>query len=197
MNVVTVKINGVEYNLKGNEQEEYLHKVAVYVDKKVRSITENNIKLSTASAAILSALNIVDDMFKQKDKYDQLKAKFDDIDKKNKDYEEDIQSFKKQLKHLEEYNGELQSKLKNNTNAQYIEEKEEYINKIMQEMEVLQETAKRYMKENKEIIAQNKQIKFELQSSKYKVLDLNHKLMENQIDLAKEKKKNNVLLRDK
>lgn len=197
MNVVTVKINGIEYNLKGDEQEEYLHKVAVYVDKKVKNIIEKNSKLSTASAAILSAVNIVDDMFKEKKKYELLEAKFNNVDKKNKDYVEQIQSFKKQLKHLEEYNEELQLKLKNNTNAQYIEEKEEYINKIMKEMEVLQDTAKKYMKENKEIIAQNKQLKFELQSSKYKALDLNHKLMENQIDLAKEKKKNNVLLKDK
>ncbi|MCS4522060.1 cell division protein ZapA [Clostridium botulinum] len=34
MNIITVKINGVEYNLKGEEQEDYLHKVARYVDKR-------------------------------------------------------------------------------------------------------------------------------------------------------------------
>ncbi|WP_123054332.1 cell division protein ZapA [Clostridium sp. JN-1] len=197
MNVVTVKINGVEYNLKGDEQEEYLHKVAVYVDKKVKNIAESNSKLSTASAAILSAVNIVDDMFKQKKKCELLESKFNDADKKNKDYEEQIQSLKKQLKHLEEYNAELQLKLKNNTNAQYVEQKEEYINKVMKEMDTLQETAQKYMKENKEIIVQNKQLKFELQSAKYKVMNLSNKLIENQVDLAKEKKKNNPLLKSK
>ena len=64
MNIVTIKINGNEYNLKGDEREEYLHMVASYVDKKIKNIMGNNEKLSTSSAAILTALNLGDDMFK-------------------------------------------------------------------------------------------------------------------------------------
>mgnify|MGYP000945613319 FL=1 len=68
MNVVSVRINGVEYNLKGEEQEEYLLKAAGYVDKKIKAVMEKNCMLNTSSAAVLSALNIVDDLFKsQKD----------------------------------------------------------------------------------------------------------------------------------
>ena len=40
MNVITVKINGLEYNLKGEESEEYLHKVAIYADKKIKGILD-------------------------------------------------------------------------------------------------------------------------------------------------------------
>ena len=45
MNIVTIKINGIEYNLKGNEREEYLHMVGSYVDKKIKNIMSNNEKI--------------------------------------------------------------------------------------------------------------------------------------------------------
>ncbi len=190
MNVVTVKINGLEYNLKGEEQEEYLHKVAGYVDKKVRNILGNNSKLSTSSAAVLSAVNIVDDMFKKQKEYEDLYCKFEQVEKRQKSYEEQIESLKKQLKHMEEYNAELQLKLKNNIDSQYLEQKDQQIEKLLKEMEIMQETAQKYMKENTEIKSQNKELKFQVQSSKYKIMDLQHKLIENQINLVKEKKQN-------
>ncbi|NMM64040.1 cell division protein ZapA [Clostridium sp. P21] len=194
MNVITVKINGIEYNLKGDEQEEYLHKVAGYVDKKVKNILENNGKLSTSSAAILSAVNIVDDMFKKQKEYEKLYNDFEQMEKMQKSYEEQIESLKKQLKHMEEYNAELQLKLKNDVNSQYLEQKEQQVEKLIKEMEIMQNTAQKYLKENTELKEQNKEIKFQLQTSKYKVIDLQHKLIENQISLAKEKKFNNPLL---
>jgi Uncharacterized protein conserved in bacteria len=196
MNIVTVKINGVEYNLKGEEQDEYLHKVAGYVDKKVKNILENNNKLSTSSAAILSAVNIVDDMFKKQREYEEFLEKVEQIQKKQKAYEEEVASLKGQLKHMEEYNTELQLKLKSNTNSQYLQQKEDELSNISKEMEIMQKTAQEYMKENIELKSQNKEIKFQLQSYKYKILDLQHKLMENQISLAVEKKQNNPLLND-
>ena len=39
MNVVSVKINGVVYNLKGEENQDYLLKVAKYADQKMKDIT--------------------------------------------------------------------------------------------------------------------------------------------------------------
>lgn len=196
MNIVTVRINGVEYNLKGEEQEEYLHKVAGYVDKKVKNILENNDKLSTASAAILSAVNIVDDMFKKQREYEQFLDKVEQIQKKQKSYEEEISSLKGQLKHMQEYNSELEAKLKNTTNSEYLKHKEDELRNTQKEMEIMQKTAKEYMSENLELKSQNKEIKFQLQSAKYKIMDLQHKLIENQISLAKEKKQNNPLLSD-
>lgn len=194
MNIVTVRINGVEYNLKGNEKEEYLHKVAGYVDKKVKSILENNKKLSTSSAAILSAVNVVDDMFKKQKEYESFLEKLEDVDKIKKSHELEIESLKEQLKHMEEYNSELQQRLKSSTNIQELEKKEENIRKLTNEMEIMQETAQKYMKENAKLKSENKEIKFQLQSAKYKIIDLQHKLMENQINLVKEKKQKNPLL---
>ena len=64
MNTVTVIINGIEYNLRGKEDERYLSEVAAYVDNKIREISGSNKKLNTSSAAVLTAVNIADELFK-------------------------------------------------------------------------------------------------------------------------------------
>lgn len=197
MNRVTVKINGIEYNLKGEEHEEYLHKVAGYVDKKVKNILENNRQLSTSSAAILSAVNVVDDMFKKQMQFEQVLEEVEELEKKQAIYEEQIESLKNQLKHMEAYNSELQEKLKGNINIQELQKKEEENKTLINQMGAIKDEAQKYIKENSELKAINKELKFQLQSSKYKAMDLQSKLMENQINLAKERKQNNLLLKDK
>ena len=192
MNVVTVFINGIEYNLKGDEQEEYLHKVASYVDKKVKNILENNSKLSTSSAAILSALNVADDMLKVKDQNADLLKQVGELKKVEKVYEDQLNSLKKQLKYTEELNEELKEKLKKIQNSG--QEKDKQIEKLQEEIEIIKETTQKYVKENTKIVEENKELKFQIQSEKYKIIDLQHKLIENQINLAKEKKQKNPLL---
>ncbi|OAA92542.1 cell division protein ZapA [Clostridium coskatii] len=194
MSMVTVFINGVEYNLKGDEQEEYLHKVASYVDKKVKSIIKNNSKLSTSSAAVLSALNVADDMLKAQEKEDQLSGRVDELERVGKVYEDQIKSLRKQLRYTEELNAEFKIKLKNSSSSEALKEKDEKISKLEEEIKIIKETAQKYMNENTKIVAQNKELKFQVQSGKYKIIDLQHKLEENQISLAKERKKKNALL---
>ncbi|MBI6874616.1 cell division protein ZapA [Clostridium aciditolerans] len=196
MNIVTVKINGIEYNLKGDEREEYLHKVAGYVDKKVKNILENNRKLSTSSAAILSAVNVVDDMFKKQKEYEEFIGKLNQMEKVQNSYVEQMEALKKQLNHMEQYNAELQLKLKNNSSNQQVEQLQQSVKKLTEELKITQETAQRHMKENSVLKSENKEFKFQLQSAKYKIIDLQHKLVENQINLAKEKKQKHPFLND-
>ncbi|QAT41074.1 cell division protein ZapA [Clostridium sp. JN-9] len=196
MNVVTVKINGVEYNLKGEEKEEYLHKVASYVDKKVKNIIEGNNKLSTASAAVLSAINVVDDMFKVQDKYDKAIKECNKAENNDAALKEQIESFKKQMKHLEEYNAELQEKVKDSENSELIKEKDLELEKAKKELEIMQQTTQKYMEQYNLLKTENKELNFRLQSSKYKLIDLERKLVDNQISLVKEKKQNHPLLKD-
>ena len=194
MNIVTIKINGVEYNLKGDEREEYLHMVASYVDKKIKNIMSNNEKLSTSSAAILTALNLGDDMFKSKSHSKELLAKVESLEKHDKELTEKSEEVKKQLINMEAYNQELLSKCKNIENSEYVKTLEKENIKLKQELEVMQETTKEHIDENKKIKIENKEMKFKLQSSKYKVIDLQNKLIEYQISLTKQKKMSNPLL---
>ncbi|BAH07879.1 cell division protein ZapA [Clostridium kluyveri] len=194
MNVVTVFINGIEYNLKGDEQEEYLHKVASYVDKKIKDVLRNNSKLSTSSAAVLSAINVADDMLKtQKINHELLKEldKMREIEKSNR---EQIDFLKEELSSLEEINMEFKIKLENSSDSKSINKKERQINKLQEELKVAKESTQKYINENRKLMSQNKELKFQVQSEKYKVIDLQHKLIENEISLVKEKKQKNPLL---
>jgi cell division protein ZapA len=194
MNVVTIKINGIEYNLKGDEREEYLHMVGSYVDKKIKNIMDNNEKLSTSAAAILTAINLGDDMFKSTSLCKELKGKGESLEKHDKDLIEQLEDLKKQLSHLEDYNQELTIKCKNVEKTKYVKTLEQENIDMQQQLEALQDTSKTCSEENRKVKIQNKEMKFKLQSYKYKIIDSQNKLIEYQISLAKQKKINNPLL---
>ena len=64
----TVRINGHDYVLAGEEPEEYMHEVAIYVDKKMSEIHRKYDKLSTSMVAVLAAVNIADELLKERRK---------------------------------------------------------------------------------------------------------------------------------
>lgn len=194
MNVVTIKINGVEYNLKGDEREEYLHMVASYVDKKIKNIMGNNEKLSTSSAAILTALNLGDDMFKNKSLCKELTSKGESLEKHDNELTEQLEGLKKQLNHLEDYNQELLNKCKNTDKTEYVKTLEKENIEMQKQLDTRQENSKICNEENRKTKIENKEMRFKLQSYKYKIIDSQNKLIEYQISLAKQKKINNPLL---
>ena len=110
MNTVTVKINGMEYNLKGKEDDEYLLKVSEYVDGKFKEVSSNNNKLSISSVAVLSALNIADELFKCNKEVDDLLKKKDDLEERNKALEEINQVLDEKNQALEERNQILEER---------------------------------------------------------------------------------------
>jgi cell division protein ZapA len=194
MNIITIKINGIEYNLKGNEKEEYLHVVASYVDKKIKNIMGNNEKLNTSSAAILTALNLGDDMFKSESTCKELLNKVGSLEKHDEELTLQLEGLKKQLNHMEAYNEELLGKCKSTENSEYAKTLDEKNIKMQQELQAARASTEVHAQENKKIKIENKEMKFKLQSSKYKIIDLQNKLIEYQISLTKQKKINNPLL---
>lgn len=61
-----VRIGGQEYRLSGYESEEYMHRVAIYVDRKMNEIAKQFTDLSTAMIAVLAALNIADELIRER-----------------------------------------------------------------------------------------------------------------------------------
>ena len=61
---VDVLIAGNAYTIIGLESDEYIQRVGLYVDRKMNEVLKINNKLSTSTAAILTAINIADDFFK-------------------------------------------------------------------------------------------------------------------------------------
>lgn len=182
MNTVTVRINGVEYNLKGDEPKEYLQKVVGYVDKKMQEISDNNTMLSSSSACVLTAINATDEMFKAISINDELKAEIKALEEKNNNLDKLTQMLKKEIEDIK------------NSHLEYEKNEKENALKLQKEMEILQETAEKYITECTKLKAENKEMKFQVQSAKYKIIDLQQKLIDNQIDLAVEKKHKKPLI---
>ncbi len=64
---IRVKIFGSEYPLRG-ESEDFTRRVATYVDEMITTIHNKIPEQPTLTVAVLSALNITEDLFKERDR---------------------------------------------------------------------------------------------------------------------------------
>ena len=97
LNKVIVNINGSEYPMVGPKPEEYMLKVARYVDQEIRKITTANPKLSTSSASILSAINIANIFFECCEENDDLLKENEELKRKVGNGEEELKLEMKKL----------------------------------------------------------------------------------------------------
>lgn len=67
-NILKVHIYGTEYPIKGTTDVEYIKRVAQYVDGKMREVNKNISIDSSLKVSILAALNITDELFKEREK---------------------------------------------------------------------------------------------------------------------------------
>ena len=65
---VTVTIFGKEYTLKGGADSEYVQEIAAFVDERMNEVARNSTVASTARVAILAAVNIADELFREQQK---------------------------------------------------------------------------------------------------------------------------------
>ena len=72
---VAVKINGKEYTITCTEDTEYIQKLAYYVDRKLTQVTNANSMLSSDMAAILTAVNVADELLKAIEVIEKLKKR--------------------------------------------------------------------------------------------------------------------------
>lgn len=69
---IRVVIYDQEYFMRGDLNQEYIQKLAQYLDTKMRSIAERTRTVDTLRVAMLAALNVADE-------YHQLKAQYEDV----------------------------------------------------------------------------------------------------------------------
>jgi cell division protein ZapA len=75
--LVEINIFGQGFTVKTDADKEYIEKIAAYVDKKMDEIVRNTKTVSTLNVAILAALNIADEFFKELEKREGLLAEVD------------------------------------------------------------------------------------------------------------------------
>ena len=68
----TVRIGGRDYTITGTEPEEHIKRVAVYVDRKMEELLFAT-RLPQPMVAVLTAMNIADDLIKAQDENTRLR----------------------------------------------------------------------------------------------------------------------------
>src|SRR4030043_2464457 len=66
--LVEIKVFGQTYTVKTDAEENYIQEVAKYVNEKMDEVLKKTKSVSTLNVAILTALNIADDLLKEKKK---------------------------------------------------------------------------------------------------------------------------------
>ncbi len=106
-NKVLVRIAGNEYTLCGGEPEEYIQKIALYVDRKASEIMRINHTLSTSMASVLTAVNVADEMFKNKEAKESLQLELEQVQKTLEELKHDKETLTQQLQRTNEENRQL------------------------------------------------------------------------------------------
>lgn len=208
MNIITVKINGMEYNLKAEENDAYLHMVARYVDKKICTLMENNSKISRPDATILAALNLGDEVFKNKEAYERINENHKSLLNEQKTLISEIERLKNTLEQVVNENEELKTKANTMVNGQdeelrkqlkmsqeQMDEMEIMVKAIRKENEQLVDENKKLINTVKEVYSTNRQIKNENCDKTRKIKELVYELDKKKEELVAEKLKRNPLLK--
>lgn len=110
-NTAQVLIDGKIYSVSGYESEDYLQRVAAYLNNKISEIKEMEgyNKLPAETKALLLELNVADDYFKLKKDASDLSAQIADKDKETYEVKHELiaaqmtmESTKKELETLQE-----------------------------------------------------------------------------------------------
>ncbi len=76
---VEVKIMGQKVVLRSDDEEQYIQRVAEYVDNKMQEIGKSTNSKSKYSVAMLAALNIADEFHRLKDTHDTVTTRVDQL----------------------------------------------------------------------------------------------------------------------
>jgi cell division protein ZapA len=85
--LVEIKVFGQTYTVKTEAEEDYIQEVAKYVNEKMDEVLKKTKSVSTLNVAILTALNIADDLLKEREKRIAL---LQEIEARSKDLVEKI-----------------------------------------------------------------------------------------------------------
>ena len=85
--LVEIKVFGQTYTVKSDAGEDHVQEVARYVNEKMEEVLKKTKSVSTLNVAILTALNIADDLLREKEK---RRALVREIEAKSKDLAEKI-----------------------------------------------------------------------------------------------------------
>jgi cell division protein ZapA len=78
MGSVEVVILGQKYTIKGDAPEEYIRKLASYVDTRLKEVNSSVPNVMPVKALILTSLNIADELFRMKTEQERVTKVIED-----------------------------------------------------------------------------------------------------------------------
>ena len=110
-----VLIGGKVYTLSGYESEEYLQKVASFINKKLDELCSNMEgynHLTQEQRALLMELNLADEYFKTKERVEQLEADLEEVKQSQAQMKHEAISLQIKLDTMKDTIAELEAKNK-------------------------------------------------------------------------------------
>lgn len=102
MKTVSVTIDGIDYKIVGDREEAQIVKIAKYIDKKLSEIRDLAPHLSKVDSTVLTSINIVDQLFENKERVEELEKELKSIKEGYSNTTEDVEKeFDSVLKKLE------------------------------------------------------------------------------------------------
>lgn len=131
--IIEVKIGNIKYNLSTTENEDYIKGIAKYVNNKITEFSQlyTNINKNSTSFFLIIALNIANDLFKQRQQFTMSSKQLEDFKKTLETKEKDNLSIDKLKIILEEKDKEI-NKLKTE-NKNILKQKNDEISAIEEE----------------------------------------------------------------
>lgn len=100
-NHVTVTIGGQQYAILAAEGEEYVRKVAAYVDGKLKETMEGG-KMALVDGAVLTAMNIADERFREQDASENLRRQIKELLEESAQLKTELSQAKREIFKLQQ-----------------------------------------------------------------------------------------------
>ena len=103
---IEVNIGGYMYKLMGEESEEHMQQVAMYIDEKIRQIQKMTSaqSLSRDYVAVLASINVADDFLKLLEHVQVQQERMEELTQKSKELEDNLDEYQDELMSLEQEN---------------------------------------------------------------------------------------------
>ena len=85
----TVRIAGKDYTMSGYDSEDYVRRVALYVDRKIQELSMTT-RMSAQDVAVLTAVLMADEMLKAQDENNRLRRELDALHAENDQLKEKV-----------------------------------------------------------------------------------------------------------
>ncbi|NMA82768.1 MAG: cell division protein ZapA [Epulopiscium sp.] len=114
-NKIEVLIGGKIYTLVGNETQEYMQNLALYINKKIEQVSrkDSSKRLDTNMTAILTSLNVADELFKKHAICTELEDELEEKERLLLEKEKEILLYQNELGQVQQENIELKEALQN------------------------------------------------------------------------------------